>query len=278
MSQEHIKEPAYWPEQYRGSGNQVTQNMPKKYTILAEIKVLQDRLQDMYTNRSDMVNITGDGWAAAHQNEIKEIFWVYLKALGWISGFHGAIIGVIIGIIGGIVAGVTFEASLYQVSIMMFMLSAMFVLAPFGYMLYAEIITEDSAKFVVGQNTEMFFGEMRKSMQFIVANTWIITFATFVAMLFILGLFEEKAVAFSMGMLKIFGLVIPERLGAAIYNNGSIYGISWFAIMLASAYIARIVYIDRVKTEAQAKSNSNKKTQNRYKHKDAVQEVREIFD
>lgn len=84
------------------SSSQVTQNMAKKYTILAEVKMLQDRLQDMFTNRSDMVNITGDGWAAAHRNEVKEILWVYLKSLGWISGFHGAILGVTIGVLGGV--------------------------------------------------------------------------------------------------------------------------------------------------------------------------------
>lgn len=260
------------------SSSQVTQNMAKKYTILAEVKMLQDRLQDMFTNRSDMVNITGDGWAAAHRNEVKEILWVYLKSLGWISGFHGAILGVTIGVFGGLLAGVTFSAGLLFPAVLFSVVSAMFVVTPYGYMLYAEIITEESKQWVVGQNTQNFFEKMRDSMQFIVWNTWVISGATFIGILFFIGLFETTAISMSMAVLKAFGIVIPQNLQSAIFNNGSIYGISLFALTIAGFLIARVTYMDRIKKIADDKSSANVKTQNMYKYKDAVQEARDLYN
>lgn len=277
MSNQHIKEPGYWPEEYRGSGSQITQNLPKKYTILAEIKILQDRLQDMYTNRADVVNMTGDGWAAAHQNEIKEIFWVYLKALGWISGLHGAVFGTMIGVFGGILAGVLFEATLYTEAVLLFLATTLFFVGPFIYVTYAEVVTEDSAKWVVGNNTKMFHDEMTKAMQFIIVNTWLITIATFIGSLFIVGLLNDYIVRFSIGMLEVFRIVIPERLHGNIVNNGMIYGIGWFVLMIGTVYVGRTWYMNKVKGKSEGRSIENRKTQNSMKFKDNVQEVREMF-
>lgn len=262
----------------QSSGNQVTQNMVKKYTILTDVKQLQDRLQDMYTNRSDMVNITGDGWAAAHKNEIREITWVYVKALGWISGLHGAVVGVFIGMIGGTMAGVAFEVGLVMPALILFAISALFVLAPFVYMLYAETITEESGQWAVGQNTQMFFQKMQDGMNVINTSTWAITAVTFIGTLVLMGVFEKASITASMAVLKAMGIVMPEYLRAAAYNNGSIYGISWFALLMAGIYVVRYIHIERIREDAKAKADANKQVQGMYKNKDSLAEARAAFN
>lgn len=278
MSNQHIKEPAYWPEEHRGSSSQVTQNMPKKYTILAEIKVLQDRLQDMYTNRSDIVNVTGDGWAAAHQNEIKEIFWVYLKALGWISGLHGAVFGTSLGVIGSLLAGVFFEVGLYGLAFGVLMLSSMVFIGPFIYLTYAEIITIESGKWVVGSNTKLFHDKMIEAMQFVISNTWLIALVVFVGMIFLLGLFDVFVVKFIIGMLGFFRVIIPEDLYGTIVSNGQLYGIGFFIALMALIYFIRTAVISKTKKESSDRATINKQNIETMKYKDNVQEVRFLFD
>lgn len=266
-------------QDYKNNGSQVKQNIPKKYTVLSEIKILQDRLQDMYTNRSDMVNATGDGWAAAHQNEVKEIFWVYLRSLGWVGGLHGAILGNLLGMLGFIYAGVFYELSFFYASFVLFALALTSVVYPFGYMIYAEMITEDSGKFVTGENTGQFFGEMRKAMAFVSSNTWMITIVMFFIMLFSVGIFEKKLIAFMVWILKdLFGLALSsQQLQQTIFSNGSIYGIILFTGTMVFIYIAKAIIIDNIKRQSSIISAGHIKVQKQFKHKDSVQEARELF-
>lgn len=266
-------------QDYKNNGNQVTQNIPKKYTVLSEIKILQDRLQDMYTNRSDMVNATGDGWAAAHQNEVKEIFWVYLKSLGWVGGLHGAVVGNLFGMLGFIYAGILFELSFFYSAFFLFSLALTSVVYPFGYMIYAEMITEDSGKFVTGENTRQFFGEMRKAMAFVSSNTWMITVVMFFIMLFLVGIFEKKLITFMVWVLKaLFGLVLSsQQLQETIFSNGSLYGIILFTGTMVFIFITKTIIIDNIKRRSSIISAGHIKVQKQYKYKDSVQEAKELF-
>lgn len=260
-----------------GNSNQITQNMQKKYTYLAPIKQLQDRLQDMYTNRADMVNATGDGWAATHNNELREIFWVYLKALGWVGGFHGNLLGVPLIILSGIIAGVMFEVGLYLLGISLLLIGALMYVGAIGYLIYAEKLTEESMKWAVGQNTGMFFKKMKTAMSFVTTNTWVITAVIFVGSLFFVGLFEKYMITFTAKMVKVFGIIVPDELAGPIYNNGLMFALSWFIIVTIAIYVFRARWIEDTIFLANKKRLENEKTQNIFKYKDAVQEVKALF-
>lgn len=264
---------------YQNNGSQITKHMPKKYTFLAEIKILQDRMQDMFSNRSDMVNATGDGFAAAHQNEIKEIFWVYMNSLGWVSGLHGAIIGTILGMLGFIYAGALLQLSLIYPAFVLFFFSTLCVAAPFGYVVYAEMITEDTGKFVVGASTKAFHTEMKKAMAFIVSNTIMITMAVFVAMLFIVGIFDTKLILLLHWILKIiFRIQLDSTsIETSVFSNGSIYGMISFGGVMVLIFLIRKFVIDDIKHRTTKLSAAHKKMQKQFKNKDSVQEAKELF-
>lgn len=261
------------------SGSQITQNMPRKYSILPGIKILQDRLQDMYTNRSDTVNATGDGWAAAHQNEVKEIMWVYLKCIGVLAGFHGVVLAIPLGFLGFIYSGIFFETSHGLIGGFFLLLSLAVISRPFGLLTYAEMITEDSRKYVVGENTKQFFESMKTSMSNISSSVWMLSAGSFIGMFFLVGLLEKPMISFMSWIFKhvLFMPIDSPSLKLAIFNNGSVYGMMFFATTMVAIFITRTLILDRVKQRATALSIEHKKTQAQYKNKDSVQEARELF-
>ncbi|MDD3465647.1 MAG: hypothetical protein PHE67_00740 [Campylobacterales bacterium] len=142
--------------------NQVTTRAPEKYTFGSGIKNLLDRLQDMYTNRVDAVGMTGDGFAAAHESEIDEIFWVYLKFFMFEVGLLGAVTFVVLyamSFIGGLFITLGFFKS--------GMIAIAVGCIPLGYitfhLTYAGYLTYRGIKWATGEATNVFYKKMEDS-------------------------------------------------------------------------------------------------------------------
>lgn len=262
--------------QSQQQGNQITQNMGNKYTVLPEIKMLQDRLQDMYTNRSDIVNVTGDGFAAAHKNEIKEMRWVYLKGLKHIV-FYGSAFGIFGGLIVSLMAGVLFEVGISTMSTILAVVAAVMFWVPFGYLLYAEVITEESGQWAIGPNTKQFFNKMKLEMSITNSTVWTSVGLITIAILFAAGLMEVPLENGMTKFLKLFKIIVPEHLQADVLSNGELYGVAWFAIILGSFWLIRKKLLEKIKHEAGVLAERNSITQQSYKDKDSVSEARKLF-
>lgn len=260
----------------QSSGSQVTQNMQKKYTILGEIKILQDRLQDMYTNRSDMVNVTGDGWAAAHQNEIKEIRWVYLKAL-WPLNVHISLFSVALGELLSIFTGVLFEVGAFAPASFFALITVVTIIFPLGYLLYAEMLTEECGKWSIGQNTTMFHDKMKQEMAIIASSAWAFAVGVFFITLFLFGSLDSYILQWTVAGLKEFKIIIPDHLKAPMLDNGVIYGLELFIATVTIFYFYRAKTLTKIRLEAGEIASKNKKSQELLKNKDSFDEARSLY-
>lgn len=266
------------PKPDSGYSTTTGQQKQTKYTFLNDIKILQDRLQDMYTNRSDLVNVTGDGLAAAHTNEVREIFWIYIKSLGWIAGLHGALLGMLILLFFGIVGFIVWEVGGRGSALAIVALATLPFVGSMGYMIYASKITEESRKWVVGENTRQFFIEMKKAMSFIETNIlWMIFSVMFFAVLF-MGFLDQYLIKASRVVLKVaYGAILPDNIVVAALSNAQIDIVLYIVAISAILFSAKTYVVLFVGERAAKIQAEHKLSVDNYREKDTVQIARKLF-
>lgn len=256
--------------------NQVSTKALEKYTFGSGIKNLLDRLQDMYTSRADMVSITGDGFAAAHDSEIKEIFWVYLKYFGFAIGLIGFIAFAALYVFS-FIGGVLLTLGFYKSGLLSIVVGAIPIAYLTGHISYAGYLTYRGIKWATGSSTTTFYGKMEKSFEQCVSfSVWhVMTFGLLIVLLLsiVTGLdsVSNYIMHFVLGFFKLSGL---ESNSQDIIFNSHIVAITSSIITCCASYFT-YKFITVITKDTNSKLREvNIKYMQSFVYRDAVDEAK----
>lgn len=256
-------------------GSEITKNMTDKYSWFSPVKILRDRLQDMYTNRVDLVNITGEGMAAAHQSELEEIKWVYytkspIAAVATIGVMMGIMFSIFIGFLGSM----CIPDGSFVLAAFLFALSFLVIASPFVYIVKIEEITEAAGVWVAGKNTREFHNCMTSALRNVIGGVWLSVAIGYLLAFLLLGFGVGPISGFAVAA---FGLHIEHDYLAGIADMASQAAFVWGAVALFAIWAVRTKYMKRVMREVARIQQEHEAAQRQYKYFDAVEEVRALF-